>query len=270
MSSRIALHADDLALHPAVDRAVLRLHAAGAIGGASILVTGPTFSAAASEARRSGLRLSLHLALVDTEPASSPGEVPSLVGPDGRFPARYGDIVLRWLRRRPRPDELRREIRAQLDRFAQAGLISDRGLELDGHQHLHLLPGVLETLLEEGASFGLRRIRLPALSPTERGERSPRGIAFRVLERLGRRAGRLADAQAVGLTPCWGVLYAGRLTLRRAEAVIRSLPSRAAGQLICHPGDDDVALAACRDWGYAWETELATALRLRARGVLTA
>ena len=262
LSARLDLHADDLGLHPAVDRAVFRLHQAGAIRGASILVTGPTFPAAAREALRTGLRLSLHLAIVDTEPASQPSEIPSLLGPDGRFPARYGAVLRRWLLNRPRPNELRREIRAQLDRFAQAGLIDRLGLEVDGHQHLHLLPGVLEILLEEGGAYSLRSIRLPRLSPAERRELSVRAIAFRLLERLGRRAGHLAARQSVAGRECWGVLFAGRLTSLRAEAVLRSLPPSATGQLICHPGDDDLALAACRDWGYAWETELATALYL--------
>jgi hypothetical protein len=57
-------------------------------------------------------------------------------------------------------------------------------------------------------------------------------------------------------------VFAGRLTLRRARAVLDSLPPTADGQIICHPGDDDRALAAERDWGYAWETELATVLQL--------
>ena len=58
-------HADDLGLHPAVDRAIFRAFEAGAITGASILATGATFREAAREARALGLPTSLHLAVVD-------------------------------------------------------------------------------------------------------------------------------------------------------------------------------------------------------------
>src|SRR5205814_2445745 len=76
----VRLHADDLGLHPAVDRAIFRAFEAGALAGASILATGPTFRAAAATARSLGLPLSLHLAIVDTAPLSPPREIPSLVG----------------------------------------------------------------------------------------------------------------------------------------------------------------------------------------------
>ena len=71
----VYLHADDLGLHPSVDRAIFRAFEAGAIQGASVLVTGETFDDAAQEARRVGLPLSLHLAIVDTAPLSDPSGV---------------------------------------------------------------------------------------------------------------------------------------------------------------------------------------------------
>src|SRR6476646_3861147 len=88
-------HADDLGLHPAVDRAVFRAFEAGAVDGASILVTGPTFRDAARQARSIGLPLSLHLALVDTEPLSPPAEIPSLVTASGSFPPYFGRVAAR-------------------------------------------------------------------------------------------------------------------------------------------------------------------------------
>src|SRR5262249_39728917 len=134
----VHFHADDLGLHPAVDRAIFRAHELGAIGGASLLVTGPTFHQAAAEARARGLPTGLHLALVDTAPVSPAAEVPSLVGSDERFPPYFGRVTLRYLFGRLRRDQVRLEIGRQLERFAETGLIGADGLLLDGHQHLHL------------------------------------------------------------------------------------------------------------------------------------
>jgi chitin disaccharide deacetylase len=262
----VRLHADDLGLHPAVDRAVLRAWEAGAIAGASILVTGPTFKEAARLARETGLPLALHLALVDTAPLSPAREVRSLVGTDGRFAPYFGRVTLRALLRRLRTEELRREVGRQIAAFGEAGLIDRDGLRLDGHQHLHLLPAVMAILLAEARRVGLRQLRIPLRSPAERRERGPRSIGFYLAELLARRAARRTAELGVELVPCWGVLFAGSLTLERARSVLASLPSTAQGQLLCHPGDDDCALSAARPWHYAWETELATTLALAADG----
>jgi predicted glycoside hydrolase/deacetylase ChbG (UPF0249 family) len=261
----INVHADDLGLHPAVDRAVFRAFEAGAISGASILVTGETFRAAAAQARSLGLPLSLHLSVVDTGALSRPSEIPSLVGNDGRFLPTFTAVAKRALLGKLRPDELFLEIRRQLQTFAESDLIGNDGLNVDGHQHLHLLPAVFSALLDCGREFELSSFRLPKLSKAERSEWSGRAAGFMVAELLGRRALSCATASGVRPVDCWGVLYAGRLTEERARAVLASLPSEADGELICHPGDDDRALQASHRWGYAWETELRTILSLAGR-----
>jgi predicted glycoside hydrolase/deacetylase ChbG (UPF0249 family) len=257
-------HADDLGLHPAVDRAVFRAYEAGAISGASILVTGPTFEQAAAEVRRQRLPLSLHLAIVDTAPLSPPTEIPSLVGADGRFPPYFGAIIRQALLGRLRRPELRREINRQIEAFADAGLTEATGLVLDGHQHLHLLPAVFDVVLDRSEEPRLRAFRLPLRSPAERRHTSPRSLAFALVEVLGRRAEHAAAVRGVQAIPCWGVLHAGHLTLETAREIMHSLPPTATGQLLCHPGDDDRALAVVRPWGYAWEQELTTILALAA------
>jgi predicted glycoside hydrolase/deacetylase ChbG (UPF0249 family) len=255
-------HADDLGLHPSVDRAIFRAFEVGAIAGASILATGSTFREASRQARSLGLPTSLHLAVVDEMPLSPPAEIPSLVGADSRFPPTFGAVVGRYVRGRLRRPELRLEIGRQLQAFADAGLIGSEGLVVDGHQHLHLLPSVFAELLEHAERFRMTAFRRPLRSPAERREMNPRSLGFGVAELLGQRATAAAEARRITAVPCWGVLYAGHLTVERARAVLGSLPSNANGQLICHPGDDDRALAAVHPWGYAWEGELSALVSL--------
>ena len=168
---------------------------------ASILVTGPTFQGAARQARSLGLPTSLHLAVVDTAPISPPSEIPSLVGPDGRFPPFFGAVVRRALLGERlgglRRSDLRLEIGRQLQAFADAGLSGGRGLQVDGHQHLHLLPAVFDTVLHEGARFPLAAFRLPRRSPHERRQSGPRSLGFVAAELLGRRAAGLAARQGI-------------------------------------------------------------------------
>jgi predicted glycoside hydrolase/deacetylase ChbG (UPF0249 family) len=148
--------------------------------------------------------------------------------------------------------------------FADAGLIGAAGLLLDGHQHLHLLPVILRTVVRLGPAYALRAIRLPTRSPHEQRQWGTRSLGFAVAEALGKRARAAVEQRGIRLIPCWGVVYAGHLTLAAARAVLASLPGSAEGQLLCHPGDDDGALQSQYRWGYAWQAELDTVLALAA------
>jgi predicted glycoside hydrolase/deacetylase ChbG (UPF0249 family) len=258
----VRVHADDLGLHPSIDRAIFRGFEAGGIAEASILATGPTFRTAARQARAVGLPLALHLAIVDTAPISPPSEVLSLVDARGRFPDYFSAVLRRYLGHRLPRSELWLEVRRQLEAFADAGLVGEDGMQVDGHQHLHLLPPVVDCLLDQAVALRITSFRQPVRSPRERREVSGRAFGFSVLEHLGRRAAAAARGRGVRPVPCWGGLYAGRLTLSLAREVLASLPPDADGQLICHPGDDNRSLAAFRAWGYDWEAELATSLGL--------
>src|SRR5438093_12776473 len=121
------VRAADLGLPPSVDRSVFRLFEAGPIEGASILVTGCTFRQASRQARRLGMPVSLHLALVDTKPISAPSDVPSLPGPRGRFPPYFGTVVWRSLRGAINRVELRLEIERQIHKCCEAGLVTRNG-----------------------------------------------------------------------------------------------------------------------------------------------
>lgn len=138
---------------------------AGTITSASIMTGGEAFGQAAEMARsRPGLGLGLHLTLTQGRPAADPGSVPSLCPGGNRFPSR-GDLILNLLRGRVAREELVRELRAQLEAARKSGL---KLTHLDGHQHVHVLPGVIGPVLalarEEGLALRMpleEKIRLP-------------------------------------------------------------------------------------------------------------
>ncbi|PWW45869.1 ChbG/HpnK family deacetylase [Melaminivora alkalimesophila] len=132
----IVLCADDYALHPAVDEAVCRLAAQGRLSATSCMATSPRWreAAAALQGLRPGLAAGLHLNLTEAH--------------GGAVEARTLGQVLRqaYLRGLPRA-QLQAALRAQLDAFEQAlGTPPDF---LDGHQHVHQLPGVRELVEAE-------------------------------------------------------------------------------------------------------------------------
>lgn len=149
----LQFHADDLGLDPAVNGAIARLHDAGALDSASVLVTAPAVQAAVALSRpRPQLQLALHLCLSEGLPAAAPGSIPDLLDHQGRLALSFGRLLLSGLlppglpRRRRLEEQLALELRAQIERFQV--LFPDQPLRLDGHQHLHLLPLVWHQLLQ--------------------------------------------------------------------------------------------------------------------------
>jgi putative flippase GtrA len=134
------IHADDLGLAPGVDSTILSLARSRQLNGASLLVDGPSAAAAAEgwRALDPSLPLCLHLCL--TEGPGIPGS------PD--LPAGFGTLLvaslLPWQRRRL-VNQLDQSIEHQIQRFRELTGLAE--IHLDGHQHIHLVPLVLQRLL---------------------------------------------------------------------------------------------------------------------------
>ena len=134
-------HADDFGLAETVDEAILDLIRCGRLHSTSLLVDGTSAETAVAAWRQLNppVPLCLHLCLTEGPPQPD--------WPD--LPASFGQLLLAsWIpqqRRRLRP-QLRRAIQRQIHRYTELTGITD--IHLDGHQHIHLVPIVLECLLE--------------------------------------------------------------------------------------------------------------------------
>ena len=155
----VIISADDFGLAPAINEGVLLAHRRGCLTSASLSVAGP---AAAEAARVAGecpdLGVGLHLTLIDERPVLPPEAIPSLAGRNGRLPPDALGFAGRWFGGRIRRRDLRQEVRAQIARLLELGI---RPTHLDSHQHLHVLPGVLEIVMQEMTRAGLARMRNP-------------------------------------------------------------------------------------------------------------
>ena len=133
---RFILCADDYALHPSVDQAVQALARAARLSATSCMTTAPGWPVAAPALRelRPALSLGLHFNLTEGHGGSHGAGT-------------LGQVLRSAYLGRLRVRELRAAWAAQLDAFEKAlGTAPDF---IDGHQHVHQLPGVREALLGE-------------------------------------------------------------------------------------------------------------------------
>ena len=157
---RLIICADDFGLDPAVNAAVEEAHQNGILSTASLMVGAPAADDAAARARRlPGLRVGLHLVVVDGRRVSSPDRVAGLVGADGEFDRNMARAGVRFFFLPAIRHQLAQEIRAQFEAFRATGLELDH---VNVHKHMHLHPTVARLILEIGRDYGMRAMRVPA------------------------------------------------------------------------------------------------------------
>ncbi len=142
-STPVILCADDYAMTAGVSRGILELARSRRLSATSALVTLDRWREDARPIARARdcIAVGLHIDLTLGQPL---GPMP-LLAPEGRFPS-LKQILIRALAGRIDREEIAAEVTRQLGRFEEAlGFPPDH---IDGHQHVHALPGVRSGVLE--------------------------------------------------------------------------------------------------------------------------
>jgi predicted glycoside hydrolase/deacetylase ChbG (UPF0249 family) len=251
MSERrgLVVVADDYGIGPESSRGILELGMEGRLSATVLLVNSPYAEPAVESWRRAGRPVALgwHANLTLDAPLLPAEQVPSLVGPDGRFwplSAFLGRVLLGKLR----PSEVAAELTAQWHRYVN--LVGRHPPLVNTHHHVALFPPVGDSLIDllsrQSPLPFFRRVQEPAAVlwavPGARFKRS-------VLAILGRRFAR--RTQRLGFPGSDYVLGTADPRCLRDDAFwtrwLKQVPGRNV-ELVCHPGYLDPTLAgrACR------------------------
>ncbi len=232
----ITLCADDFGMNDAVDAGILTLAQRGRINATSLMTLGPTFRDHAPALRGMAVGTGLHLDLTEfVTPAPLP--LAHLI-----VSAYSRRLDMRWLHS---------TIHRQLDAFET--VMQRQPHHVDGHRHVHQLPGVRDALMT------CLQQRYPDSMPVLRSTQRPQGVhapvmervKARVIEALGaRQLLQLCQSQGVPTYAAFHGVYDFRrssrntadlqqhLRTRYALALRRWLNHARQGDLImCHPAD---------------------------------
>ncbi|GLR67920.1 hypothetical protein GCM10010909_26010 [Acidocella aquatica] len=252
--------ADDFGLSVGVNEGVELAHTQGVLTQASLMVAAPAAADAVRRARAlPGLKVGLHLVLVDGDSLLGHAKLPHITGPDGRFGQNQAALGVKYFFSGAARRELRAEIRAQFKAFAATGLKLHHA---DAHKHMHLHPTVAAMMIAVGREFGLTRIRVPAEPPW-------------VMKACGARVGfgdyalyywsRLLRFQARGLKSTahvFGLKWSGHMTAGRMRGLMQNLPEGSA-EIYFHPASYRDAQLQLLMPDYEHEAELAALLALK-------
>jgi len=267
---KLIVNADDFGISEAVNNGIVAAHDRGIVTSTSLMATGDAFEHAVALARaRPRLAVGVHLVLTEQRPLAGAVAVPSLVGPGGTFAPHLEQLLAPVLRGRISLAHVRAELDAQIRRVRDAGIAIGH---LDGHQHVHVLPGIARVVADLAAAHKISAVRYPAERVRGYMLRDPRW-----LRRLAEQCALNAFCAASPLKRLRrsgdfvGFYFGGRLDEPNLRTVLAGLPAQGTVELMCHPGDEGMQPSG--HWHYAWaaERDALTSRRIRdfvaARGV---
>jgi chitin disaccharide deacetylase len=247
----LIVNADDLGWTDGVNRGIVEAFHHGIVTSASLLANGAAFAGAVETARSApALGVGVHLNLSDGPPVADRETVTSLLNDDGEFANGPESLFLRRVRRGPLLAEVETEWDAQIQKVCDAGIAPTH---VDGHKHVHMLPGLFEIALRLAKRHGISAIRVSleasglrkALSSGTKRHAAvvmKQGVQARGLKLLARDAREQAERAGISTSDYFcGIAQTGQLTREGVEQFMRSLPDGTT-ELVCHPGYADAAL----------------------------
>jgi hopanoid biosynthesis associated protein HpnK len=239
---RLIVNADDFGRSHSINLAVIQAHQNGILTTASLMVAEPGFEEAVHLARQNPrLGIGLHLALSHGRSVLPNSELPGLVDPAGHFSNSPGLTGFRYFANHKLHPQLRKEIRAQFDKFRGTGLPMDH---LNGHLHFHMHPTVFKFVMELAAEFNIRAMRLTneplsldrRISSGNWFYRLSHALIYRQLSANSRPW--LKDAQIRHTSHVFGLLQNAKVT---ENYILKLLPLLPPGdsELYSHPSLDE-------------------------------
>jgi predicted glycoside hydrolase/deacetylase ChbG (UPF0249 family) len=247
----LIVNADDLGWTDGVNRGIVESFHHGIVTSTSLLANGAAFAGGVEAARSApGLGVGVHLNLSDGPPVAERETVASLLNEDGEFAGGPESLLLRRARRGLRLAEVENEWGAQIQKIRDAGIAPTH---LDGHKHVHMLPGLFEIALKLAKRHDIGAIRVSLESSSLRAALSSgskqnagvvmkQGVQARGLKLLARDAREQAGRAGISTADYFcGIAQTGELTREGVEQFVKSLPDGTT-ELMCHPGYADAAL----------------------------
>jgi predicted glycoside hydrolase/deacetylase ChbG (UPF0249 family) len=159
MRSRLIINADDLGLTRGINLAIAECAEVGMLRSATLMANGAAFDHAVKMfGGRDGFGTGIHFVLTGLKPVAPAVKLSGLLGPQGLLPAAPLELLRKIEAGKSVRDALRHELFAQAEKVFDAGITPTH---FDSHKHVHIIPAVLDIMLEIAARFSVKWIREP-------------------------------------------------------------------------------------------------------------
>lgn len=249
--NQIIFHADDYGACREVSEHILDCYREGALCSLSVLPNGKALEESMEllQPVQDKIKVSIHFNLAEGHCLAEPSEVPLLVDERGMFHISFFRVLM-WSftgKRKELKRQIEQEMSAQLARM----LPYVESIRVDSHQHYHMIPVVLKSILKAVRDSGreIEFIRIPAepLSPflkspelwrTFRPINLVKNLVLNVLNVMDMRTLKPYRGKSAVF---FGILLSGGMDLQRVRRLLpdfrkiadrKNLPL----EILCHPG----------------------------------
>ena len=245
----LIINADDFGYCPRRNAAIIDLFRRQVISSTSLLVNGDYACEARALAVMNRVPIGLHLNLTEGRPITSDlNHVRSLVDAYGMM---HGKIGLRNAIDQGSIDmtHVEYEIEMQFHQYRQWIPDGDYPMHVDGHQHTHVHPMLVECIARQARRFGVNYIRAP-FDPAILATSSPVPFYRTVVEQT-RSARTVFDRYGLRYPPYFiGLTTMGREmtydNLERCFQMFTSDETSNIAELMCHPGyPSEISIGGC-------------------------
>jgi len=163
MRRLLIINADDFGMTRGINLAVSQCADEGILQSATLIANGDAFHDAVTKVKdRSGFGTGIHFALTGFKPLHPAVKLSGLTGPDGFLPSGPGELLRKISTRKDLVDPIRKELFAQAERVFDSGITPSH---FDSHKHIHIIPAILDVLIEIANRFSVKWMREPFEAP---------------------------------------------------------------------------------------------------------
>ncbi len=229
---RAIVNADDFGLSRGINDGIILAHKQGILTSATLMANMPGFDHAVGLAKENPrLGVGVHLNIVRGKPLSAPETIPTLVTPQGLFPADMPYLLRKIRKKAVRPEDVEREFRAQVEKTLAAGI---RISHFDSEKHAHTIPLIFGVALKLASEYKIRRVRfVNEVCLTFPPAQSLKSWlisywCFSMKKKVRENGIMVADR-------FYGLCQSGRMTASRLGKILESL-ARGTAEIMVHPG----------------------------------
>ena len=255
MSKQLIVNGDDYGRTEGVTRGIIRAHREGIVTSTSVMMNMPRVEEALKLAGDyPNLGAGVHLVFTAWRPLLPPAEVPSLVDGNGHF---HSQEAILSKPDRIDTDELKAELRTQIERFRASGREPDH---LDCHHFVHIYPPFFAVYVELAEEYGLP-LRLP-FPPEEKWDEAAASVSIAqglppdLLREIARQDLSLVQARGIPHPDRFVQSFYGEaLALENLLGILEGLPE-GISELMTHPALPDEKLLTESTYAKEREREL--------------
>lgn len=260
---KIIITADDLGIDNQINKGIAESYTNGILTSSALLVNAPNTEEGVKIAKMyNNLEVGLHLSIVEgialTNKRSSITDELSYFDNKICLTKNWKDFLIKYFLGKLKLVELEAELDLQFKKFLD---YFDEIPFVNGTQHLHILPGIIDIVLKLAEKYKVKAIRLPSLEKPSilyLNKRFPVLIPFQVLGTIAKRKAKQKKIKFPDAV--LGMQYSGNIDERTFIKMLKNLPFQT-NEIVMHPGYSSNTLKNNLPWAYSnfnWQLEKKT------------